>query len=180
MSSTKPSHRLLCLAVLLLALGLTLPALADRGDDAKRKSKNGSTSGTIDGVEVSLDYGRPNVNGRTIWGELVPYDEVWRTGADEATTITFSGDVTVQGKPLAAGTYSLFTIPAEGEWTIIFNKTAKQWGAYDYDSAQDVLRVTATPKAGDATEALEFTLDGSDVVLHWDKLAVPFTVAAAG
>lgn len=165
---------------LVLSFALVLPALAERGDDAKRKSKNGLTTGTIDGVEVTLEYGRPNVNGRTIWGDLVPYGKVWRTGADEATTITFSGDVTVQGEPLAAGTYSLFTIPEDGEWTVIFNKVPKQWGAYSYDEAQDALRVKATPAASDPVESLEFAIDGSDVILHWEKLALPVTITAAG
>lgn len=161
-----------------LAVALALPALAGRGDDAKRKSKNGSTSGTIDGVEVTLEYGRPQVKGRKIWGGLVPYGKVWRTGADEATTIAFGADVTVGGKPLAAGTYSLFTIPAEGEWTVIFNKTAEQWGAYSYEAGQDALRVPARTESAAPTEALEFSIQGSDVVLKWEKLAVSFSVAA--
>ena len=166
-------------SVLALSVLLVLPALAERGDDAKRKSKNGSVSGTIDGVEVSLEYGRPQVKDRTIWGKLVPYGKVWRTGADEATTITFGADVLVQGKALPAGTYSLFTIPEEGEWTVIFNKVASQWGAYSYDEGEDALRVSAKPEASDATEALEFAIEGSSVSLHWEKLAVSFEVSAA-
>ncbi|MCB1037473.1 MAG: DUF2911 domain-containing protein, partial [Acidobacteria bacterium] len=151
------SRPFLAVTVAALSLALALPALAGRGDDAKRKSKNGLTTGTIDGVEVTLEYGRPNVNGREIWGALVPYGKVWRTGADEATTVTFSADVTVQGQALPAGTYALFTIPEEGEWTIIFNKTANQWGAFSYDATQDALHVKATPASTDApVEAMEF------------------------
>lgn len=154
------------------------PAMAERGDDAKRKSKNGMVEGTIDGVSVALEYGRPNVKDREIWGALVPYDKVWRTGADEATTITFGADVTVQGETLGGGTYSLFTIPGESEWTVIFNEVADQWGAYDYESGKDVLRVTTTAMASEHVESLEFQIDGDQVVLHWGELAVPVTVSA--
>lgn len=174
------SPRRLVPSLAALALLLALPALAERGDDADRKSKNGKTSGTVDGVEVTLEYGRPNVKGRAIWGGLVPYGKIWRTGADEATTISFGADVLVEGQPLAAGTYGLFTVPGESEWTVVFNSVPDQWGAYSYDAAKDVLRVTVEPAAGDHVESLEFTLDGSDVTLRWEKLAVAFTVAAAG
>lgn len=166
-------------ALALVALVTTLPALAQRGDDSDRVSKNGAASGTVDGVDVSLAYGRPNVNGRDIWGGLVPYGEVWRTGANEATTITFSSDVTIEGEPLPAGTYSLFTIPGEEEWTVIFNETAQQWGAYDYDAQYDALRVTVTPREHEMTESMDFHVGDGEVVLVWDELAVPFTVAAA-
>lgn len=165
-------------ALALVALVTTLPALAQRGDDSDRVSKNGAASGTIDGVDVSLEYGRPNVNGRDVWGGLVPYGQVWRTGANEATTITFSSDVTIEGEPLPTGTYSLFTIPGEDEWTVIFNKTAQQWGAYDYDEGEDALRVTVTPREHEMTEAMDFQVGDGEVVLLWDELAVPFTVAA--
>ena len=156
-----------------------LPAVAQRGDDAARASKNGKVEGTIDGVTVTLEYGRPNVKGRTIWGSLVPYGKVWRTGADEASTITFSADVEIGGEKLAAGTYGLFTLPGENEWTVIFNKVADQWGT-KYDAGQDALRVTATPKAVDHVEAMDFEIVDSWVVLRWEKLAVPFEVKKAG
>jgi hypothetical protein len=170
----------LVLALALAVVLVALPALAQRGDDGDRVSKNGKAGGTIDGVTVTLEYGRPNVKEREIWGGLVPYGQVWRTGANEATTITFGADVTVEGQPLAAGTYSLFTIPGEEEWTVIFNKTAQQWGAYDYDAGQDALRVTVTPRPHDMVESMDFAVEGDEVVLTWEKLAVPFTVAAAG
>jgi len=168
-------------------LGLTLAlvlatgaVLAERGDDADRPSKNGKTEGTIDGVGVVLEYGRPNVKGRTIWGGLVPYGKVWRTGANEATTITFSADVTVEGEKLAAGTYGLFTLPGKDEWVVIFNKVANQWGAFEYDAGQDALRVTVAPQASEENvEAMDFVIDGSSVVLRWEKLTVPFKVAKA-
>ncbi len=157
-----------------------LPAVAQRGDDANRASKNGKVEGTIDGVTVTLEYGRPNVKGRTVWGDLVPYGKVWRTGADEATTITFSADVEIGGETLAAGTYGLFTLPGENEWTVIFNKVADQWGTR-YDDGQDALRVTATPKAiGEHVEEMEFVIVDSWVALQWESLAVPFEVKKAG
>lgn len=162
-----------------LCLALVLPVLAQRGDDTNRKSKNGMVEGEVGGVGVTIEYGRPMVKGREIWGGLVPFGKVWRTGADEATTITFDKDVTVQGEPLAAGTYSLFTIPADGDWTIIFNNVAKQWGAFEYADGEDTLRVMATPRMSEQTEELTFSLDGDWVVLSWEKLEVPFEVKAA-
>lgn len=170
--------RVLILASALL-LTATVPATAERADDADRKSKNGKIMGTLDGVEVTVEYGRPKVNERTLWGGLVPYDKVWRTGADEATAITFSGDVTVEGQALAAGTYSLFTLPTEDGWTIIFNTVAEQWGAYEYDSAKDALRVEVkAQETDDHVEEMTFTIGDGAVALHWGKTVVPFSVGA--
>lgn len=168
---------LIFMAFLLAAL----PALAQREDDADRASKNGKVEGMIDGVTITLEYGRPKVKGRTIWGELVPYGKVWRTGADEATTITFSADVEIGGQKLAAGTYALFTEPGEQDWTVIFNKVAKQWGSFRHDAGQDALRVTVAPKPiGEHVEEMEFVIVDSWVALQWEKLAVPFEVKKAG
>lgn len=178
MNRTPVSRRLAPALAATLAVALALPAFAQRGDDTRRKSKNGKTEGEIAGVAVALEYGRPSVAGRTVWGELVPYGKVWRTGADEATTITFSKDVEIQGQALAAGTYALFTIPGEGEWTVIFNKAAKQWGAYEYADAQDALRVQVQPAEGEMVEALDFVIEGDRVILRWEKLRVGFGVAA--
>jgi len=171
--------RTICLILAAALLVTALPALAQRGDDADRPSKNGKTEGTIDGVNVVLEYGRPNVKGRKIWGGLVPFDEVWRTGANEATTLTVDKDVVIGDGTLAAGTYAVFAIPGEGEWTWIFNKVAQQWGAYEYDQSQDALRVTAKPESTEEhVEAMDFVVDGSMVKLRWEKLAVPFEVKA--
>lgn len=172
------TKRLPVVLVVLATLLITLPVLAGRGDDSGRKSKNGKTEGTIAGVSVTIEYGSPQVRDRDIWGGLVPMGKVWRTGADEATTITFSGDVTIEGKALAAGTYSLFTVPGEGEWTVVFNTVAEQWGNYEYAKAKDALRVTVKPTMGEHIEAMDFVIDGDQVVLRWEKVAVPFTVAA--
>lgn len=180
LSSTRLSSLALPLVLLVAALLVAGPALGERADDANRKSKNGATETTIGGVTVKLEYGRPQVKGRTIWGNLVPYGKVWRTGADEATTITLSGDVTIEGQSLAAGTYSVFSIPGESEWTLIFNTVAEQWGAYEYAEGKDTLRVTVTPQAHEHVEAMDFVVDGDTIHLRWERLAVPFTIAAGG
>jgi hypothetical protein len=166
------------LVVGLLLATLASAALVERGDDSNRKSKNGKTAGTIDGVEVTIEYGRPSVKERTVWGALVPFDKVWRTGADEATTITFSADVSIDGEALAAGTYALFTIPGEDEWTVIFNSEAEQWGAFNHDANKDVLRIQVWPQENEHVESMDFVIDQSSIVLRWEKVAVPFAVAA--
>ncbi len=104
---------------------------------------------------------------------------MWRTGADEATTITLSQEVLVEGTVLPAGKYAMFTIPEKGEWTVIFNKTAKQWGAFKYDAENDALRVTVAPKKAEFVESMDFEVKGSEVVLRWEELAVPITIQAA-
>jgi hypothetical protein len=109
----------------------------------------------------------------------VPYGKVWRTGADEATTITFSADVTVEGQRLAAGTYGLFSVPTADGWTWVFNSEAKQWGAYEYKDSKDVLRVVAKPTAAEHVEELDFRIEGDSVVLRWEKLAVAMRIRKA-
>lgn len=166
-----------------LALVLAVPALAqERGNDEARTSPNAAVSQTIGTTDVMLTYGRPSVRDRDIFGDLVPYDAVWRTGANEATTITFSDDVMVEGQPLAAGTYGLFTIPGEKQWTVIFNRAAEQWGAMNYDAGSDALRVMVEPREGDMDEMMTFSFDevGEDrgmLVLHWDEVEVPITIS---
>lgn len=175
------SHRTagLSLALIVTLTLVALPARAGRGDDAERKSKNGRTAATVDGVDVVIEYGRPMVKERTIWGSLVPYGKVWRTGADEATTLTVSGAVTIEGEPLAAGTYSLFTIPSASTWTVIVNDVAEQWGAYDYDEAHDVLRVEVEPRAHEPVEELEIAVEGSEILIRWAELEVPVRIGVA-
>ena len=167
-------------ALILVGLALsTGPLRAQRGDDTNRLSKNGRTQASVDGIDVTIEFGRPSVKDRKIWGGLVPFDRVWRTGADECTTITLSSDAEIQGQSLAAGTYALFTIPGEKEWTVIFNSVADQWGSFNYDDTKDVLRVEVSPRPADFVETLDFEIDGSEVLLRWAELAVPFTVTAA-
>lgn len=125
-----------------------------------------------------VTYSRPAKNGREVFGKLIPYDEVWRTGANESTEIKVYRDVTVGGKPLKAGTYSLFTIPGESEWTIIFNSELDYWGSYNYDDNSDVLRVTAPAKKVDGViEAfsIQFVKAGNNgvtMLIGWDKTMV--------
>jgi Protein of unknown function (DUF2911) len=147
-------------------------------------SQGASVKQTIGLNDVTITYSRPGVKGRKIWGGLVPYSSVWRTGANAATTIQFTEDVLVEGQPLAAGTYSLHTIPGEKEWTVIFNKEANQWGSYSYDAAKDAVRVKVTPMAGPPQEWMQFrfedpSINSARVVLAWENLQVPFTIKNA-
>jgi hypothetical protein len=162
-----------------LTLLLAVPAVAQV--KYPQASPHAVLTQTVGTTDVTIDYHRPSVKGRAIWGALVPYGKVWRTGANEATMISFSDDVTIDGKPLPKGTYSLHTIPGPSEWTIIFNKVAKQWGSFTYKAEEDALRVTAKPHAAPMTEAMEFvvpslTPDNATFEIRWEKLAVPFTV----
>lgn len=173
----------------LLALALALPAMAQERDSTMpRISPNASVSQTLGLTEVTILYSRPSVRGREIFGGLVPLGEVWRTGANEATAITFSTDVLVEGRPLAAGTYALFTLPDEGRWAVIFNQAPGQWGAFGYDESHDVLRVEVEPEAAPFTETMAFTFedfaqeDGRDrmaAALRWAETRVPITIEAA-
>lgn len=140
-------------------------------------SPRDSVSGKVAGAAISINYGSPSVKGRKIWGDLVPYGKVWRTGANEATRFTTDKAITIEGKQLPAGTYSFFAIPGEKEWTIIFNKTANQWGAYDYKQADDALRVTVKAHVASATaEKLKYSISGNGFSLLWEKLEVPVSV----
>ncbi|HVG24979.1 MAG TPA: DUF2911 domain-containing protein [Thermoanaerobaculia bacterium] len=148
---------------------------------APRPSPKSSLMQSVGLTDITINYNRPGVKGRPIWGALVPYDKVWRTGANEATTIQFSDDVWINGQKLAKGLYSLHTIPGAGDWTIIFNSVAEQWGSYTYDEKKDALRIKATPRPAEHREWLTFeipemTTDVATVQIRWEKLAVPFTV----
>jgi hypothetical protein len=148
-----------------------------------RVSQKATVTQAIGLTDVTISYSRPGVKGRVIWGDLVPYDKVWRTGANEATTIVFSQDVSINGKALTAGTYSLHTIPGKAAWTVIFNKKSDQWGSYEYDQTQDALRVQVTPTAGPNQEWMEFSFqelanEAAIVELAWEKVRVPFKVEA--
>ncbi|MEL6187410.1 MAG: DUF2911 domain-containing protein [Myxococcota bacterium] len=156
----------------------TMPAAPARGDDTDRKSKNGVLEATVSGVPVRVQYGRPHVNGRTVFGELIPYGEVWRTGADEATTLSLAKDATVAGEPVAAGTYALFTIPGKDGWKIVLNTVAQQWGAYKIDRSKDVVVADVAATAHDATEVMTFTGGDSGLVLTWADTAVTIPISA--
>lgn len=141
-----------------------------------------TVTGTIDDVDITIDYSSPGVKGRTTWGgQLVPFNKVWRTGANDATWIELSGDVMVEGQKLSAGKYSVFTIPHDDDTcTIIFNKVWEQWGHYKYDDSQDALRVkvTKTPSEENA-ERMNFELADKAIILKWHDWAIPFKVTGA-
>lgn len=139
-------------------------------------SPRDSVSAIVNGATITINYGSPSVKGRKIWGDLVPYDAVWRTGANEATRFTTDKDINVEGKTLPAGTYGFFAIPGKSSWTIIFNSVARQWGAFKYDSSKDVLRVTVTPQTIAKHERLIYTIDANGFNLIWDELKVPVSI----
>jgi Protein of unknown function (DUF2911) len=159
---------------------------ANAQQEQLRVSPKASVMQVVGFTEIKIDYSRPGVKGRTIWGDLVPYNKVWRAGANEATTISFSSDVSIEGKKLPAGKYSLFTIPEKEEWTIIFNKVAEQWGAFEYNETEDALRVSVKPITNNSsTEWFTFSFtdlkpkEGTTVInLLWEKIKVPFKVKA--
>jgi hypothetical protein len=134
-------------------------------------------------TDITINYHRPLVNGRKIWGGLVPYGKVWRAGANENTAIEFSDPVSVEGRPLAKGVYGLHMIPNPNSWTVIFSKTNTAWGSYSYDQKEDALRVNVKPKPlAEQKEAMDFEFedlkpDSTTVTLKWEKLGVPFTVS---
>ena len=132
-------------------------------------------------TDISINYSRPLVNGRPIWGKLVPYGQVWRAGANENTIIEFSDPVSIEGKALPKGIYGLHMIPGENEWTVIFSKNASSWGSFSYKQEEDALRVAVKPQAGEFHEALTYDFDEvkpdtTVATLRWEKVAVPFRI----
>lgn len=153
------------------ATELNLPTISQRATVTQR----------IGLTDVTIVYHEPMVGGREIWGKAVPFAKVWRSGANQNTTIRFSDDVTVEGKALAAGTYGLHTIPDKDQWTIIFSKNSTSWGSFSYDEKEDALRVTVKPQQAEFREALTYTFDdikpeSAAATLRWEKLAVPFQI----
>ncbi len=145
-----------------------------------QKSPRQQTSGTIDGVNIEIDYSAPSVKERTIWGGLEKYDKVWRAGADKNTTITFDADVTIDGEELPAGKYGFFIIPKkDGDWTIIFNTKNDNWGATKYDESDDALRVYITPEFGNENqEQLFYGVMDDNILFAWEKVKLTISVAA--
>src|SRR5580698_3766757 len=154
------------------ATELNLPTLSQRAVVTQR----------IGLTDITIAYHEPLVGGRELWGKVIPYSKVWRAGANENTTITFADDVSIEGKPLAAGMYGLHVIPNADHWTIIFSKNSTSWGSFSYDEKEDALRVDVTPHAAEFREALTYTFDdikpdSAAATLRWDKLAVPFHIS---
>ena len=175
------------------ALGLLIISSRDQEASGQsittpQVSPKAVVSQTIGLTDVTITYHRPAVKGRKIWGGLVPFDGgkpiPWRAGANENTTISFTHDVLIEGKRLGAGTYGLHMIPSAKEWVVIFSKNYTSWGSFSYREDEDALRVTVQPRPADFQEWLSYGFDVNDsfsttVILHWEKLAVPFIVQVA-
>lgn len=173
-------RRALLPALLLLVSG---QLYAQQHVQVPQTSPRAHVAETFGITDVSIDYHRPSVNGRKIFGGLVPYDVIWRAGANENTLISFSTPVTVEGQPLPAGTYSFFYIPGPTEWTAVFNKFTGGWGTYSYDPAEDVLRVKVTPQTAEAQERMAYSFedgkpDAITLAMRWDKTRVPLKIGA--
>ncbi|HWF87669.1 MAG TPA: DUF2911 domain-containing protein [Pyrinomonadaceae bacterium] len=205
MSSLKRNSVSLFAVLFILCFGVSALAQVD----LPRPSQKASVMQRIGVTDVTITYSRPGVKGRKIWGDplpgqkatgeatldnqnvrpadavIVPYGHVWRTGANEATQFVVTDDVLINGQKLAAGSYSLHTIPTKDEWTIVFNGTANQWGSFDYDPAKDTLRVKVKPEwMKENQEWLEYSFDpvtddSAQVNIRWEKVNVPFTVKVA-
>ena len=169
----------LCLAI----LGLAGSVSAQNDLNLPDVSQAAEVKQRVALTDIAVKYHRPLVNGRKIWGGLVPYGKVWRVGANENTTIEFSDPVSVEGKPLGKGTYGLHMIPNQDSWTVIFSNTNTAWGSYSYDQKEDALRVDVKPRPlAENKEALEFDFEdlkptSTAVTMKWEKLGVPFTVS---
>jgi tetratricopeptide (TPR) repeat protein len=166
-------------AVALFALSESV--LAQGGLTLPRASQYSSATQKIGLTDITITYHRPGVKEREIWGSLVPYERVWRAGANENTTISFTHDVTVEGNQLPAGTYGLHMIPTEGDWTVIFSKNYTSWGSFSYTETEDAARVTVTPRKGQHREWLEYGFENvgknsAEAQLRWEKMVVPFNI----
>jgi len=169
--------------VVLTLVGMLMTSLIfAQQDKSKRASPPETATGTIAGSTITINYSSPAVKGRKIWGSLVPYDKVWRLGANEATIFETSKDITVEGKKLPAGKYSLYAIPGEKEWTFIVNSKTGQWGikmdgSTTEDPANDVLRVMAKPMKSSAfNERMKIVVNGSGFTVEWENLKVPVSI----
>ena len=143
-----------------------------------RVSPPDSVTGTVKGATITIHYSSPSVKGRPIWGALVPYDSVWRAGANEATTFETNKDITVEGRSLPAGKYGFFLLPRpDGNWTAIFNTVPNQWGAFKYDKTKDQLRVEVkTQTLSSPVEALNYQITRKGFALNWEKISVPVSI----
>ncbi|MGH7498751.1 MAG: DUF2911 domain-containing protein [Gemmatimonadales bacterium] len=182
MRSNFASGTRLVLVCAALAAGLPRTAAAQAPPLILPKvSQRASVAQTIGLTEITIRYDRPGINGREVWGQLVPFDTVWRAGANENTVLTVSSPVKVQGQPLAAGRYGIHMIPTSGDWTVILSREANAWGSFSYDPKEDVLRVKTTPRPSEPEERLIYTFDDPDSAsvvasLRWEKLAVPIKI----
>jgi hypothetical protein len=165
------------LSLLAMTFLLSSVAFAQPSGTKNLASPRDSVSGTLGGAHIKIWYGSPSVKGRKIFGALEPWDKVYRAGANEATIFTTDKDIKVEGKTLPAGSYAFFVIPkADGKWTVIFNKTAHQWGAFKYDESKDQLRVDVKVKKIPNQERLVYTIGKHDFDMKWADTDVPVMV----
>lgn len=155
--------------VFLLSAMIGLAGCGTKTKERPSPLKSDTTS--IKGAKLKVEFGSPAVRGRTIWGGLEPYGEIWRTGANEATRLATSKNIKINGTTLDSGKYALFTIPGEKEWEFIVNEDYEQWGVYDYDSTLDVFRLTIIPEVDAAfSERLKFYFEHDSLKFHWEKV----------
>lgn len=177
------SHKLRVVARLILGVA-SLQALSQAQSvlDLPRPSQKAEVMQRVGLTDVTITYSRPLVNGRKVFGGIVPFGEVWRAGANENTIIEFSDPVNIEGHAVPAGKYGLHMIPGEKEWTVILSRASTAWGSFTYDQKEDALRATVQPQGSEMHEALTYdfdavTPDAATVTLRWERVAVPFKIA---
>jgi TolA-binding protein len=168
--------------IIMFILMLSVVVAAQTQLTSPQLSQKASVSQRIGLTDITINYHGPKVKGRVIWGKLVPYNKVWRGGANENTTISFTDPVKIEGQEIPAGTYGLHFIPTENDWTVIFNKNYWSWGSFFYDEKDDQLRVTVKPVSSDFQEWMSYSFDNPtensvDAVLRWEKLKVPVHIS---
>lgn len=162
---------------IVLATCTALLGMSCNRNPEHRPSPPASDTVVINGVTINIEYSSPGVKKRKIWGELVPYDEIWRTGANKATYLQTTGTIKINGQPLEEGSYAIFTIPTDSSWTIIFNKQWDQWGSYNYDEQQDVFRLEVEPTASPFDERMTFNLEKDKLIFNWEELSYSLSIA---
>ena len=167
--------------VLTLAALTVVSGTAAAQLELPRPSPLGKVSQVVGLTEIAVEYSSPAVNGRKIWGGLLPYDQLWRTGANSATKVSFSKDVIIDGKPVPAGAYALFTIPSKTAWTVVLNKNVNQGGTREYKQDLDLMRFTVKPVAAPHRERLTFLFESfnenaATLALEWEKLRLPIAI----
>lgn len=149
--------------------------------DLPRESQAAQVTQRIGTTDITVHYSRPSAKGRTIWGDVVPYDGIWRAGANENTTLTCTDPITVEGKQIPAGTYGLHMIPTKGDWTIILSKDHNAWGSFFYKEANDAARATVKPRACPKTEQVTYDFtdvskDATTLTMRWAEMEVPIKI----
>jgi Protein of unknown function (DUF2911) len=162
---------------ILFLMMVTILSIGATAQDKAMPSPPAKATATIDGVTVTIDYHQPSAKGRKVMGALVPFGEVWRTGANATTSIDFGANAKIEGQAVPKGKYGLYTIPGENEWVIIINKDIK-WGHYDYTDKADVLRVKVKPsKTASFVEKFTINIKDGNVVMEWENTSVSFKIS---